>query len=327
VKEEDIRKREVFNKYLELVRLDAEKLFPDKSTFLEVPCPGCGASAGEPVIVKNGFAYCQCPHCDTLFVNPRPPFEGLRKFYAESPSTKYWVNEFFKPVAEVRREKIFRPRAEYIVSRFPELHGGLIGDIGAGFGIFLEEMRTLWPESSLVAIEPSHEMAEICRKKKIEVIEKPLEEIDDFGTKFDLLTTFELFEHLHQPRMFLEKVHGLLNPRGFFFLTTLNGLGFDIQILWKDSKSLSPPHHLNFFNPRSLSKFLESVGFKVVECSTPGQLDWDIVESAFVSEGIEIGHLWRTFSRYGSVQAKERLQQWIQEANFSSHMRIVAQKP
>jgi len=326
VKEEDIRKREVFNKYLELVRLDAERLFSDKSTFLKVPCPACGASAGEPVIVKNGFAYCQCSSCDTLFVNPRPPSDDLKKFYAESPSTRYWVHEFFKPVAEVRREKIFRPRAEYIASRFPDLRTGIVGDIGAGFGIFLEEIRTLWPECSLVAIEPSHEMAEICRRKEIEVIEKPLEEVDGLGTKFDLLTSFELFEHLHQPRMFLEKVHGLLKPKGCFFITTLNGLGFDIQILWKESKSLFPPHHLNFFNPRSLSKLLESVGFKVVECSTPGQLDWDIVESALVSEGIDIGRLWRTFSRYGSAQAKERLQQWIQESDFSSHMRIVAQK-
>jgi SAM-dependent methyltransferase len=327
VKEEDIRKREVFNKYLELARQDAEKLFSDKTLFLEIPCPACGTSAQEPVIVKNGFVYCQCSGCDTLFVNPRPPVDGLRKFYAASTSARYWVNEFFRPVAEIRREKIFKPRAEYITSRFTGINEGVIGDIGAGFGIFLEEMQTVWPGCSLIAIEPSHEMAAICRSKGIEVIEKSLEDVDGLGTRFDLLTAFELFEHLHEPKMFLKKIHGLLKPGGFLFFTTLNGLGFDIQVLWRDSKSLSPPHHLNFFNPRSLSLLLRSTGFRVVECSTPGQLDWDIVESAFLNEGTEIGRLWQTFARYGSAEAKGRLQRWIQEANLSSHMRVIAQRP
>ena len=61
-------------------------------------------------------------------------------------------------------------------------------------------------------------------------------------------------------------------------MTTLNGLGFDIQQLWEQSKSISPPHHLNFYNTKSISLLLESSGFEIVEIATPGKLDWDIVE-------------------------------------------------
>ena len=65
----------------------------------------------------------------------------LNKFYSRSLSTSFWVNEFFKPVAETRREKIFRPRSEYVSKLFSENWEWVIGDIGAGVGLFLEELK------------------------------------------------------------------------------------------------------------------------------------------------------------------------------------------
>ena len=61
-------------------------------------------------------------------------------------------------------------------------------------------------------------------------------------------------------------------------MTTLNGRGFDILLLWNKSKSIAPPLHLNFFNPGSIRILLEKIGFQILEISTPGKLDWDIVE-------------------------------------------------
>jgi len=326
MKEDEIRKREVFNKYLDLVRIDAEQFFSDKIKFISIDCPACGSASNKEEIVKNGFTYVQCTDCATLFVSPRPPFSELMKFYADSPSTNFWVKEFFLPVAEVRREKIFKPRATYIAERFPTLCKKKVGDIGSGFGIFLEEMKILWPSADLIAIEPSQEMAQLCRNKGFKVLESPLESIDSGSNQFDLLTAFELFEHLYEPKSFLEKVYQLLSPGGYFYLTTLNGLGFDIQILWDKSKSVSPPHHLNFLNPWSLSHLMESVGFKIIETTTPGQLDWDIVEGQFNNENIDPGRFWRTLSKYGTSINKLKLQEWIRESNFSSHVCIIVQK-
>ena len=46
-------------------------------------------------------------------------------------------------------------------------------------------------------------------------------------------------------------------------LTTLNGLGFDIQMLGKNSNSIYPPYHINFFNPKSIEFLLKKIGFKI----------------------------------------------------------------
>lgn len=326
MKEDEIRKRDVHNRYLELVKIDADVIFSDKSTFQSLSCPACGSGHYEWQFDKSAFYYVQCSTCDTLFVNPRPTYENLMQIYADSQSAKFWIEEFFLPMVAARREKIFRPRVEYITEKFPLLHTGVIGDIGAGFGIFSEELKKIWPNANIIAIEPSVDMAGICRDKGLSVIESTMENIDPHCQKFDLLTAFELFEHLHNPALFAMKASELLNVGGYLYLTTLNGLGFDIQLLWERSKSVTPPHHLNFFNPQSIRLMLEKFGFTLIEISTPGQLDWDIVEGGLQQEALDPGRFFHTVSKYGSAQAKKELQSWIGSHNFSSHMRVVAQR-
>jgi len=326
MKEEDIRKRNIFSQYLKLVEKDSCKIFADKRKFLEIDCPACGSKKFKFQFEKLGFIYVLCEDCGTLFVNPRPSSEDLNEFYIQSESTFFWVEKFFKPVAEVRRKKIFQPRAEFINKRILLNSPKVVGDIGAGFGIFLEELAKFWPSARMIAIEPSLEMVEICKTKGLEVIPSIAENIDGWNNQFDLLTVFEVFEHLYNPNEFLEKVWNLLRPGGYLFLTTLNGQGFDIQTLWEKSKSVTPPHHLNFFNPTSITYLLQSKGFVVEEVSTPGQLDWDIVEGMYMEEGVKPGRFWEMVAEKATLGAKDKLQTWISENGFSSHMRILARK-
>jgi SAM-dependent methyltransferase len=327
LKEEEIRQRSTLNRYLELVAEDVNTIFKDHSLFTPLDCPACGGRDHQVQFEKLGFSYALCRDCGTLFVNPRPPTNLLMDYYTRSRSASFWVNSFFKPVAEVRRERIFRPRAEFVRDEFPQMTGGVTGDIGAGFGIFLEEIGKFWPAATLIAIKPSAEMADICREKRLEVITCGIEEVTGWDGKFDLLTSFELMEHLHTPADCLRKAWDLLRPGGYLLLTTLNGEGFDIQILWEKSKNVTPPHHLNFFNPGSLTRLLERNGFTVAKVDTPGQLDWDIVEGMYHHEGTDPGRLWRTFAERATPVAKESLQAWITASGFSSHMRVVARKP
>jgi len=326
MKEEDIRKRGSFNRYLELVQEDVRRLMNDRSSFVAVACPACQGQVHDAQFVKNGFSYVLCRDCGTLFASPRPASEALCAFYKDSRSSRFWVDEFFKPVAEVRRAKIFRPRAEYIRDRLPSLSNGVIGDIGAGFGIFLEELAKSWPLSRKVAIEPSLEMAEICKSKQLEVVPCAIEDVQGWDGKFNLMTAYELLEHLYSPADFIERVARLLRPGGHLLITTLNGEGFDIQILWGASKSVSPPHHLNFFNPCSLRRLLESKGFEIVELATPGRLDWDIVENMYRAEDVDPGRFWKLIADRSSEKAKGELQEWLSQNGLSSHMRILAQK-
>ena len=93
MKEEDIRKRNVFNQYLDIAKEDIDIFFGNPSGFNRIKCPACKGDKFKPEFKKLGFQYVSCLDCNTLFVNPRPSFSELNKFYTSSLSTKFWINE------------------------------------------------------------------------------------------------------------------------------------------------------------------------------------------------------------------------------------------
>ncbi|HLD98927.1 MAG TPA: class I SAM-dependent methyltransferase [Bdellovibrionota bacterium] len=326
MKESEIRNEQAHRRYLELAREDAMRIFHDKGKFLARPCPACGSEKSRNEFAKDDFRYVSCTECKTLFVSPQPPYEMLAELYDDSESTRFWVDEFFTPQAENRRVKIFRPRATYIAKRLPDLSRGKVADIGAGFGLFGEELRAFWPESEFHAIEPSRKMAEICEKKNFRVIRSMLEDIHPSEHSFDLLTSFELLEHLHDPLTFLTKAARLLKENGWIFLTTLNGMGFDIQTLWNKSRSVMPPHHLNFLNTDSVTILLRRAGLESVEVSTPGKLDVEIVRNSAPHEDSDVGRFFSYVMKNRSESCHAEFQGWLQKHLLSSHMWVLARK-
>ena len=327
MKESEIRNASIHDQYLDMVREDALAYFSDPDRCEEINCPACSCDQSVYEFEKFGFNYDLCPNCGTLFVNPRPKLEYLEDFYVNSPSSRFWAEEFFKPVAEARREKIFRPRAEHFNNLITTEDQIIVGDIGAGYGLFLEELSKLRKNVQPFAIEPSPEMAAICRAKNFEVLESIIEKIEGYDSSFDFLCSFELFEHLHTPETMLIAAFNLLRPGGSLLLTTLNGQGFDIQLMWEKSKSVFPPHHLNFCNPDSLSFLLKKVGFEVLEAETPGVLDWDIIEGNIKRDQFSADRFWDSIADHASIECKQDLQSWITKHKLSSHMRLVARKP
>ena len=118
----------------------------------------------------------------------------------------------------------------------------------------------------------------------------------------------------------------LLNKNGIFYFTTLNGMGFDIQMLGKYSNSIYPPYHINFFNPKSIELLLKKIGFKILFIDTPGKLDLSIVEnnSSFLKGAKKI--FFEQIIKNTSKKYKEKFQEYLQANKLSSHMRIVVKK-
>lgn len=327
-KEKDIRDPEVLKKYFELAEKDSEIILSSDSSLEKIDQKKWGLGEAVAEFQKCGYTYERCLETDTLFVNPRPKFQVLMDFYSSSESSKYWVNEFFLPKVEARREKIFLPRAKFVNEKFENLKDKRIGDIGAGFGLFIEELQKLNDfRLKIEAIEPSEEMANICREKDIVVRQDMLENLVGKTEKNDLLTSFELFEHLHDPLTFLKDCFDLLNPGGHLLLTTLNSFGFDIQVLWEKSNCIFPPHHLNFFNPISMKRIIELVGFENIEISTPGELDIDITHNAYNSGDADIPRFLKSMFDHSDDATLENFQAFIKMNNLSSHMRVIARKP
>jgi SAM-dependent methyltransferase len=325
VREEDIRNPVAFQRYLELAADDARRIC-EESELVPVLCPVCEGDRRADELYRSGFTYVVCANCDTIYVSPRPSPSALARLYSDSDSSRYWVEHFFKPVAEARRALIFRPRAEFVVQEFgADLKGEHVADIGAGFGLFLRELRSVWPDGSFTAIEPSPEMAGICREAGFDVIESPVEDINERLGEFGLVTLFELFEHVYDPQSMLESIYRLVRPGGYVLMTTLSGIGFDIQTLWESSNSLCPPHHLNFASPFTVHQVFERAGFEIVSVETPGELDLDIVMNSLTKE--DRLRFWRVVDSRVPKDGKAEFQAWIRKYRLSSHLRVIARRP
>jgi len=185
-------------------------------------------------------------------------------------------------------------------------------------------MRSLGYKKTMV-IEPSPNLAEICRIKGINVVEKFMEDINnsDLPKGQKVFTSFELFEHLHDPSLFLDNVRNRMNSGDKFVFTTLSSTGVDIQVLWENSKSVSPPHHLNFFNPHSIKLLLEKSGFSEINVTTPGKLDLNIMQNS--RDKIE-DRFWNNFLRTVSSEDMEQWQTLISKTGCSSHMMVCCSK-
>lgn len=328
MKESDIRPQALFNRYLDLVRRDVALYFTDQSGFIDVACPACGGATVARRFVKDGFGYRECADCFSLYQSPRPSGEALARFYQEAESVHFWGTEFYRETAEARREKLFAPRARDVAA-LADRHLGAGSlrflDIGPGYGTFLEEVARLNRFAKVGGVEPAPSLAELCRAKGFEIIEQTVEKLPADCEKADLVTAFEVLEHVSAPREFLAGLRRILAPGGITLLTTLTADGFDIQTLWQHAKGVYPPHHINLLSVAGYERLLADAGFELVEISTPGRLDVDIVRNTLNEfPEIDVPPFLRRIVLGGDEARRAAFQQFLAANSLSSHIRIIA---
>lgn len=320
MKEEEIRPKDLFNAYLQLSTKDGEAL--NKKEFVTINCQACGSSSHKLLITKNSYQYQQCNHCHSVYCSPRPSSAQLGQLYFNSESSKFWSEIFFPAVAEARKEKLFRPKAQQVANVIKEkkLNIENICDVGAGHGFFLEEIGRVLPHVKLYAIEPDSNSAKICRDKGIETLEQVSENATAWNNKFDLVISSEVIEHVFDVNLFISSLGALLKPNGVALITGLGYEGFDILTLQEKSNSISPPHHLNFLSYNGFQHIFKENDFKTIDIWTPGKLDVDIVlNSGFENEFLS------ALKRRG-ILALEDFQKFLVKHNMSSHVWVLAQK-
>ncbi len=331
MREVDIRPENIFSEYLRLTQIDAETFFTN-SECVDIDCPACAALDKKYAFTKQGFDYQVCQNCETLYQSPRPLKVLFDNFYFDSPSSTFWGEQFFPAVSEIRREKIFKPRCEAIINKCQkwDFEPKTVIDVGAGFGVLLEEMQKLAPTAEYLAIEPGHILSKVCMDKGFDTLISTVEEAHEWHDKADLLTCFEVIEHTYNPLEFVAALKNILKPGKKVLVTGLCGDGFDIKILWEHSKNISPPHHINFMSVEGFKLLFERAGFVNVSVETPGKLDVDIVLNALNDESIRKNLNLSRLESHLVAQFKDNphtLQQFLADNQLSSHCWIWAERP
>ena len=327
--ENDIRPVDLEAGKLDALNADLERLSKHKHEFVRVACPACGGDEGVFEFEKYGFTFDKCPQCRTAYMNPRATPEILADFYGQSVLYEYWNRHIFPASRSVRMERIFRPRVQRIIDLCGQLNmnPGVLVEVGSAAGMFCEEVQASGAFKRIIGIEPSASQAATCRSMGIEIIESTLEQIDGLDTPADIVASFETIEHVYSPRDFLRRCYDLLSPGGLLVLTCPNYEGFDIMTLGVMSGSLDA-EHINMFNPTALKGLIESLDFEVLDISTPGELDSELVRNKVLEGSFSLEE--QPFLRKVLIEdwasLGRQFQEYLRLQRFSSHMWLAARR-
>lgn len=222
-------------------------------------CTNVGHGQHGPIV--------ECRDCGLVFAHPMPSSEVLNQAYAATQDQRYAEEEPYRVLN-------FRPLAD-LVERHRRPPGRLL-DVGCHIGTFLELAREHgW---SVHGVEPSRWAAKVAADRGLAVDCGSLQSLSD-PRPFDVITMWDVIEHVRDPMAELCAIEGLLNPGGWLFFSTIDIGSLFARVLGRRWPWLMHMH-LYYFRRDHLARYVEEAGFEVVEMSSVRR----IVSAAYALE-------------------------------------------
>ena len=232
---------------------------------------------GKIIISIDDFDVIECEKCNFKHVTPIPTEDELESVYIED----YYLTEKPFYIEHYLEDKewwdlVYTDRFEIFEENLPEDSRKIL-DIGSGPGLFLNLGRERgWKTKG---IEPSSQAAKYSKETlNLDIAEVFFDkDSSEVLGKFDVINMGEVLEHLPNPKAIIDLSHERLNENGLLCIIVPNDFN-PFQKILTDFMNFKPwwvvpPHHINYFNTNSLSKLIESCGFKVIHNETTFPID------------------------------------------------------
>jgi SAM-dependent methyltransferase len=235
----------------------------------------------------------RCRNCGLAFRSFRPSPEELARLYRQADDRVY----------EAERHNRFRTarRHQGIVEKFVTSPGRVI-DVGCASGSFLRVMADRgW---DVIGVEPSPSQA--ARATELLAgrgqIHQDILEHADLPESVNLLTLWDVLEHVVEPRSFLRKCATLLQRDGVLALNVPRIDSF-IAKLMGQSWPLLLAEHLNYFTLKSLRLCAADAGLNLIAWGTrPVSFSFDYVLFRLSQHGLPTGVVSKFASAVGLEQ-------------------------
>lgn len=235
-----------------------------------VNCDLCGSTRSKKILLREDlntnlegeFILVQCLDCGLIYQNPRPSPSSFNEIYPaeydqyahkklDSPNTSFLINFGIKK--RINRIKKYKK-------------GGNLCDIGCATGDFLDGLRkdTGW---KLFGVEPSAKAFEYLQGQGFNLFNGFFTSLSFPNVKFDVITMWNVIEHLQSPFLTLQEVKKSLTPDGLVVFTTPNFDAFDRKIFGRFWIGFELPRHFYVFSNKTIELLLQKAGFELIERS------------------------------------------------------------
>jgi len=192
------------------------------------------------------FTVVECDQCGLGFVNPRPPFADMGKYYPK----EYYEEEFAQNRAYHLRR--YAREASYLrqIERRPGPKSLL--DVGCANGDFPRFMRARgWHVEGVEVSASSQPITDF------KVYPQQLPDIPVNQPTYDAVTAWAVLEHVHDPMAYFRKASEVTKVGGLFVFLVTNFNSLASRCLFLEDI----PRHLYFFSEKAVQKYLEETGF------------------------------------------------------------------
>lgn len=290
---------------------DSRLLYPstidpsqDREDYSAFKCTSTGYGRHHAIV--------KCRRCGLVYTNPRASSQETLEMYMKVEDPLYF---------EERQGRVitFERHLRTLHDLTGPPNGRALLDIGAHIGVFVEVARRAgW---KAIGIEPSHWSVEMAKQSGIELIEGTLASSDLPDNHFDVVTLWDVIEHLSDPRNELEHVFRVLKPGGWVVIHTMNIEGLFARLMGSQWPWLMEMH-LYYFSARTMRCMLEKIHFEWKMSKAQGR---------YLRLGYLVSRLTPYSSRLMSVFEKliktVHLEHLPVAINLGDLMTVYAQKP
>ncbi|MBX3464928.1 MAG: methyltransferase domain-containing protein [Planctomycetes bacterium] len=258
-------------------------------------CQLCGSTARDRRFQDGPFEVMTCRDCGLVYVTPRLHGQALLDVYGEG----YWKSDNPKQrgYADYAREsalylRTFEKRMALVQRWLPA--NARVLDVGCAAGYFLRVAQRHGHDVHGVELSPAiaHEAIAALGADRIHVgtLDAAIPAMNYAPASFDLITLWDVIEHVPDPQAVLRRIRELLRPHGHLLLETQNVASRWARLLGRRWHHYKHAEHLYHFTPATIRRLLADCGFRTVE-----------VGSAYAGKYVSFAFLAERAGRLGPV--------------------------
>ena len=225
-----------------------------------IRCCSCGKTPHRLRFEKKGRKFYRCEACGIETQHPMPTLAELAAYYESSFEDGMYADF---TAADAMKRMTARQRLGEIRRSFEP--AGRCLDVGCANGVFVATLEEEFGDKvQTEGVELSERAVAEGRQRGLTLHVGTMADVPG-DEKFDVITAFDVLEHVIDPAEFLTQLTDRLAPGGRLVITVPNTGGIVRRLMGRRWYFYIPEEHLTYFDRTNLPRFVRRFGLDVVD--------------------------------------------------------------